>query len=130
MEISRWREPPDTPKDRTRPGGCAGNSPTPTATSGADSVFGRDPVARATGKYQLSELTGRMGCRAACMGSARASRAVPCAPRGTPGVHRHSERLESPGVFREGAEYGTRGACAPPTTPACIFSPYSQSPYF
>jgi hypothetical protein len=54
-----------------------------------------------------------MGRRAACMGSARASRAVPCAPRGTPGVHRHSERRGWPGVFREGAEYGTRGACAP-----------------
>ena len=80
--------------------------------------------------YQLSELTGRMGCKAACMGSARASRAVPCAPRGTPGVHRHSERLGSPRVFREGAEYGTRVACAPPTTPSCFFSPYSQSPYF
>jgi len=60
-----------------------------------------------------------MGYRAACMGSARASRAVPCAPRGTPGVHRHSERLGSPRVFREGAEYGTRGACAPqPRHPA------------
>jgi len=38
------------------------------------------------------------------MGSARASRAVPCAPRGTPGVHRHSERLGSPRVSREGAD--------------------------
>ena len=57
------------------------------------------------------------------MGSARASRAVPCAPRGTPGVHRHSERLGSPGVFREGAEYGTRGACAPPNHASLLFQP-------
>ena len=62
------------------------------------------------------------------MGSARASRAVPCAPRGTPGVHWHSVHLGSPGVFREGAKYGTRGACAPHARRPAFSAP-SQSPY-
>ena len=38
MDMCRWREPPDPPKDRTRPGGCAGNCPTRTATSGTNGM--------------------------------------------------------------------------------------------
>jgi hypothetical protein len=48
-EISRWREPPVPQQNRVRPGGCAGSLAVSAATSGADSVFGSDPVARATG---------------------------------------------------------------------------------
>jgi len=48
-EIRRRREPPDPREDRMRPGGCAGNCAVGAAASGADSVFGSDPVACATG---------------------------------------------------------------------------------
>ena len=56
-------------------------------------------------------------------GSARAARAVPCAPRGTSGVSLCSDRLGSPGVFRAGAEHSTRGACAPQRHTILFFPP-------
>jgi hypothetical protein len=116
-EISRWRKPPDPPQHGMRPEGCAGNLPVSTAASGADSVFGREPVACATGSYDLSEIR-RLGIRAENAGwrdwgSARASRAV---------FRALAEYTRRPKAFRmpvdarcaaRGARHGTRGARAP-----------------
>ena len=49
------------------------------------------------------------------------------APRGTAGVHRHPGRIGSPGVFRGGAEYGTRGACAPKARCPAFSAPFPNS---